>query len=449
MTGKKLSREIFIVDGARTPFLKAHGKPNPFSATDLAVAAGKLLLARQPFEPTEIEEVVLGSVMPREFEANIARVVALRLGCGNQAPAWTVQRNCGSGMQAIDSAMQDMLAGRYHLVLAGGSEAMSYAPLLYNQDYVNWVSELQSAKTFRKKAQAFAKIKPRYFVPEIALRKGLSDPLVGLSMGQTAEELAYRFQISRQEMDQFALQSHQKVIQAYQEGRLGEIATLYDKKGNYYNKDTGVREDASLEKLAKLKPFFDKFGAVTAGNSSQVTDGAALVLLATEEAVKQYNLPILGRIVDVSWAALAPNVMGLGPIFAATSLLKRQELSLEEIDYWEINEAFAAQVLACVRAWNDKTFCEKELGLKEPMGHLNLDRLNVDGGAIALGHPVGASGARIILHLLQTLKRYNAKRGLAMICIGGGQGGSMLLESFQQSTLPSYKEGISGERDGN
>jgi acetyl-CoA C-acetyltransferase len=428
MAEKTLPREVYIVDGARTPFLKMREKPNPFSATDLAVAAGKALLARQSFEPTEIGEVVLGSVMPRESEANIARVVALRLGCGNDVPAWTVQRNCGSGMQAIDSAMKDILAGRHDLVLAGGSEAMSHAPLIYNDAYVNWMSQLQSAKSFLGKAKAFVKIKPSYFLPEIALRKGLSDPLVGLSMGQTAEKLAYQFHITREEMDKFALRSHERVTEARKEGKLQEVITLYDTAGNYYDTDTGVRSDSSLEKLAKLKPFFDKFGSVTAGNSSQVTDGAAMLLLASEEGVKKYNLPILGRIVDVNWAALAPDVMGLGPIFATTPLLKRQGLNLNEIDYWEINEAFAAQVLACVKAWDDKTFCQEQLGLEREMGQLDLERLNIDGGAIALGHPVGASGDRIILHLLETLNRNNARRGVAMICIGGGQGGSILLE---------------------
>ena len=430
MIEKALSHEVYIVDGIRTPFLKMRSKPNPFSATDLAVAAGKALLERQPFEPAEIGEVVLGSVLPRETEANIARVVALRLGCGNRVPAYTVQRNCGSGMQAIDSGVKDILLGGYHLVLVGGSEAMSHAPLVFNDSYVNWVSQIQSAKTFKDKVVAFAKIKPSYFYPEIALMKGLRDPLLDLSMGQTAEKLAYQFQIDRQEMDRFAVLSHERASKASQEGNSGGIVTLYDKEGNYYDTDTGIRNDTSLEKLAKLEPFFDRFGSVTAGNSSQITDGAVFILLASESAVKKYNLPILGRVVYVNWSALAPDVMGLGPIFAATPILKKHGLSLEEIDYWEINEAFSAQVLACIRAWEDKMFCKNELGLEEAMGPLNLNRINVDGGAIALGHPVGASGARLVLHLLEILKRKNAKRGIAMMCIGGGQGGSMLLERF-------------------
>ncbi len=428
MTDKQFQGDVFIVDGARTPFLKVKGKPNPFSATDLAVAAGKSLLARQSFDPKAIGELVLGSVMPRENEANIARVTALRLGYDENIPAFTVQRNCGSGMQAIDSAMKDILSGRHDLVLAGGSEAMSRSPLLYNEEYVNWITKYKAEKSLMNKLKVLAKVKPRYFMPEIALKKGLSDPLVGLSMGQTAEKLAYEFDISRNEMDGFALNSHERAALAIKQGYFKEIITLYDKSGHYYDQDTGIRSDTSLEKLGQLKPMFDKFGSVTAGNSSQVTDGAVMILLASEKAVQKYNLSILGRIVDVNWAALSPDRMGLGPIFAATPLLKRNQLTLKDIDYWEMNEAFSAQVLACRKAWNDKAFCQQALGLEAEMGELDLSNLNVDGGAIALGHPVGASGARIILHLLEIMQRQQAKRGISMICIGGGQGGAMLLE---------------------
>jgi acetyl-CoA C-acetyltransferase len=190
-----------------------------------------------------------------------------------------------------------------------------------------------------------------------------------------------------------------------------------------------VRRDSSIENLAKLKPFFDrKFGNVTAGNSSQITDGAAWLVLASEKAVKERNLPVLGRIVDVQWAGLDPSQMGLGPVQSATPLLVRHKLGLNDLDAWEINEAFAAQVLACLRAWADPTYCRDELGLDHAMGELDQSKLNVDGGAIALGHPVGASGARIVLHLLNVLKRTGGKRGMAAICIGGGQGGSMLVE---------------------
>lgn len=421
---------VYVVDGARTPFLKAKGRRGPFSASDLAVAAGKTLLARQPFLPTDFDEVILGCMMPSEDEANIARIVALRLGCGNHMPAFTVQRNCGTGMQALDCAMEDIQLGRAHLVLAGGTEAMSRAPLILKPKTSDWLSDFYSAKTFLKKMAVLAKFRPNYLAPIIAIIRGLRDPLVGLNMGQTAEILAYRFHVSRQEMDEFAYGSMVRSIRAFDEKLLDEIVTIYDNTGKFYNFDDGVRRDTSLEKLAKLKPFFDpKFGKVTAGNSSQITDGAAMLILASEEAVQEYQLNVLGKIIDTQWSALPPEIMGLGPVMASVPLLQRNHLEISDIDFWEINEAFAAQVLACLRAFDNAQFCKENFGLDKAFGKIDQSKLNVDGGAIACGHPVGTSGARIVLHLLHVLKRNNAKRGVATLCIGGGQGGAMILET--------------------
>lgn len=427
---KKSQREVYIVDGARTPFLKAKGKPGLFSASDLAVSAGKELLSRQPFSPSAINEVIIGCMMPSPDEANIARVIALRLGCGKAVPAWTVQRNCASGLQAIDNAFCDIASGRHNLVLAGGTEAMSHAPLLYNKNMVNWLANFSSSKTMGAKLKQLAQFRPSYLAPVIALLRGLTDPMVNLSMGQTAEILAYRFQITRQEMDAFAVESHLRVARAQDENHLQEVLPTYDLQGNCLMLDDGLRRDTSIEKLSTLKPFFDKkFGSVTAGNSSQVTDGAVLLLLASKEAVQQYELPVLAKIVDVEWAGVEPSEMGLGPVYATTQLMQRHKLNKEEIDFWEINEAFAAQVLACQRAWESDEYCQENLNLKKAFGPLDPSRLNVDGGAIALGHPVGASGARITLHLAETLKRQQAKKGIASICIGGGQGGAILIEN--------------------
>lgn len=424
-----LEKPVYIVDGLRTPFLKARGQPGPFSASDLALYAGRTLLTRQPFKPQDLDEVIMGCIMPSENEANIGRIIALRLGCGDQMPGWTVQRNCASGMQSIDCALKDISMGRSHLVLAGGTEAMSRAPLLFNKKMLHWLAAWRTAKSFDAKLSTLAKIRPNYFAPIIALIRGLTDPLYELGMGQTAEILAYQFHITREAMDAYALRSHQRLAAAQDEGDLAEIASIYDARGHVYEQDDGVRRDTSLEKLANLKPFFDgKFGVVTAGNSSQITDGAALVVLASEEAVKKYSLPVLGRIVDVEWAALSPAIMGLGPVFAATPMLTRNNVTMDDIEYWEINEAFAATVLACIKAWQSDDFCRDHLGLSSAFGKLDENRLNVDGGAIAIGHPVGASGTRIVLHLLDVLKRKNAKRGVATICVGGGQGGAMLLE---------------------
>ncbi|MBI4741348.1 MAG: acetyl-CoA C-acetyltransferase [Betaproteobacteria bacterium] len=427
---------IYIVDGARTPFLKARNAPGSFAASDLAVQAGRALLVRQPFAPTDLDEVILGCASPSPDEVNIGRVVALRLGCGNKVPGWTVMRNCASGMQALDSAVANIHAGRAELVLAGGVDALSRAPLLYSDAMVLWFAGMMQARTLGQKLGMFAKLRPSVLLsPVIGLMKGLTDPVIGLLMGQTAENLAWKFGISRRQMDEFSVRSHQRCVAGREASRYSEIVPLVDGKGNVYGDDDGVRPDSSLEGLAKLKPFFDrKYGRVTPGNSSQITDGAAWLILASEAAVKKWNLHPLGKITDSQWAGLDPAQMGLGPVHAATPILQRHGLGLDDVDAWEINEAFAAQVLACVAAWASDEYCRGQLGLPGALGALQQERLNVDGGAVALGHPVGASGARIVLHLLHVLRNAQAKRGVAAICIGGGQGGAMLVETMAVNT---------------
>lgn len=432
-TSSALMRDVYIVDGARTPFLKARGKTGPFSASDLAVQAGKELLQRQSFSPEDLDEVVIGCMMPSPDEANIGRVIALRLGCGKKVPGWTVQRNCASGMQALDSAYKDIASGRCNLVLAGGTEAMSRAPLLYSEGYSNWLSGVMTAKGFGGKLSQWASFRPSYLKPIIALLRGLNDPLVNLNMGQTAENIAYRFNIRREQMDQFALESNQRAAVAQDEKHLNEISTAFTSQGDCYQADDGLRRDSSMQKLATLKPYFDKkFGSVTAGNSSQVSDGAALLLLASKEAIRKYRLPVLAKISGAEWAGVDPAEMGLGPVYATHQLLQRHGLQMDQINYWEINEAFAAQVLGCLAAWESDEYCRKNLGTNGALGTIDRSTLNVDGGAIAIGHPVGASGARIVLHMAELLKRNQAEKGVATICIGGGQGGAMLIENVTE-----------------
>ncbi len=425
-----MNESVYIIDGARTPFLKARNRPGPFAASDLATDAGRALLIRQTFVPEQLDEVILGCAAPSADEVNIGRVAALRMGCGIRVPGWTVMRNCASGMQSIDSAINNIRAGRSNLVLAGGVDALSRAPLLFSDAMVAWLSKWYAAKSAGQRAALFAQFRPGYFAPVIALMKGLTDPICGLLMGQTAENLAYRFGITRQEMDAYSARSHARVLAAQKAGHYAnEVIPLYDRKGALYAADDGVREDSTEENLAKLRPFFDKkYGNVTAGNSSQVTDGGAWVIVASQRAVDEHRLTPIGRIVDSQWAGLDPAQMGLGPVYAATPILQRHKLGLDDLDTWELNEAFAAQVLACERAWADDAFCRDELGLSGALGTIDPARLNVDGGAIALGHPVGASGTRIVLHVLNVLRRTGGTRGMAAICIGGGLGGAMLIE---------------------
>lgn len=435
-----MNRPIYIVDGARTPFLKSRNRPGPFAASDLATAAGSALLMRAPFSPTDLDEVILGCAAPSVDEVNIGRVAALRMGCGLKVPGWTVMRNCASGMQSIDSGMANMITGRSQLVLAGGVDALSHAPLLYSDRMVMWFSHFMRARTPLQKTGMFLKLRSaQLLTPVIGLMKGLTDPVVGLLMGQTAENVAWRFGITRRQMDEYSARSHARVIRSQENGWLAsghdglapEIVPVYDADGNLYADDDGMRSDSTAENLAKLKPFFDrKYGTITPGNSSQITDGGAWVVLASEEAVKRHDLKPVGRILDAQWAGLDPAQMGLGPVHAATPILKRHGLGLNDLDAWEINEAFAAQVLGCVAAWKDDAYCREQLGLDGALGELNMEKLNIDGGAIALGHPVGASGTRIVLHLLHVLKRTGGKKGIASICIGGGLGGAMLIEAI-------------------
>ena len=422
--------KVFVVAGARTPFLKARGQAGGFSATDLAVVAGRPVLARMPFAAEAIDEVIVGCGMPLANEANIARIIALRLGCGKRVPAFTVQRNCASGLQALASASESIALGRADLVLAGGTEAMSHAPIQWNAAMVDWLSRMMRSRSAWGRLRAAAGFRPAYLKPVFTLLLGLTDPLVNLGMGQTAEIVAHRFGIGREEQDAFALQSHQRLAAAFDAGHMqAEIETLYDTRGTVYEEDTGLRRDTTLEKLATLRPAFDrKYGRVTSGNSSQITDGAAMLMLASESAVQQHDLPVLAELVDHHWAGVDPSQMGLGPVHAVAGLLEQNRLSMGDLTQMELNEAFAAQVLACQAAWDSPEYAREELGRDQPLGAMDPERLNPEGGAIACGHPVGASGARLVLHLIQALRHKGGGKGVATLCIGGGQGGAMLVQ---------------------
>ncbi len=421
--------KVYVVDGARTPFLKARGQPNEFSAADLAVAAARPLLARAPFAPEQIDEVIVGCVIPAPDEANVARIIGLRLGCGKAVPAFTVQRNCASGLQALASARERIAQGHAHLILAGGTEAMSRAPIQWNTAMTGWLAGVLRARNPIARLRAIAAFRLSHLVPVYTLLLGLTDPLVKLNMGQTAEIVAHRFGITRAEQDTYALASHQRLSAAYDAGQMrDEIEPLYDTRGRIHQEDSGLRRDTDMNQLAKLRPVFDrKYGVVTSGNSSQVTDGAAMLILASETAVERYSLPVLGELLGEDWAGVDPSQMGLGPVHAVAKLLARFELSMEDIRQMELNEAFAAQVLACQAAWASAEYARDELDLDVPLGPMEPARLNTEGGAVAIGHPVGASGARIVLHLLRSLRRHGGGLGVATLCIGGGQGGAMLV----------------------
>jgi acetyl-CoA C-acetyltransferase len=389
------------------------------------------LLLRQPFAPDAFDKVILGCVNVIADEMNPARVAALRLGMGEAMTAFTVQINCGSGMQSIDTGYRDIEGGVSDLILAGGTEALSYAPLVFRRSAVEWYLKLFSARDVWSRLQAFASIRPSFFTPIIGLERGLTDPIVELNMGQTAEVVAHLFKVTRRDADEYAAESQQRLARAQNDKVFaGEMEPAFGRDGKVYDYDDGVRPDSRVETLAKLKPVFETpWGKVTAGNSSQITDGASWVILASEKAVREHGLKPRAVIVDSEWSALDPSIMGLGPVLCSTAIMRRQNLVLDDIELWELNEAFAAQVLACLAAWNDDKFCRDVLHLDGPAGAVTRDKLNIDGGAIGLGHPVGASGNRIVLHLVNAMKRLGHKRGIATECIGGGQGGAMLIET--------------------
>jgi acetyl-CoA C-acetyltransferase len=426
-----MARPVFIVDGSRTPFLKARSGPGPFTPVDLAVQCGRPLLARQPFAASQFDQVILGCVNVIADEMNPARVAALRLGMGESMVAFTVQINCGSGMQSIDTAYRYIREGIADLILAGGTEALSHAPLVWPQAGVRWFAGLAGARSIGARIAVLLKTRFEYFKPIIGLERGLTDPITELNMGQTAEVVGHLFGITREQSDAYAVESHRRLANAQSQGWLkGEIEVAFSRDGKFYDHDDGVRPDSTPEALAKLKPVFEPpWGQVTAGNSSQITDGASWVIIASEDAVAKHGLQPKAVIVDSQWAALDPSIMGLGPVLSATALLKRNDLMLQDIETWELNEAFAAQVLGCLAAWNDDKFCREILDLEGAAGQIDQARLNVDGGAISLGHPVGTSGNRIVLHLVNAMRRLGARRGIATECIGGGQGGAMLIET--------------------
>jgi acetyl-CoA acetyltransferase family protein len=419
----------WILAGVRTPFVKAGSVFKRVPSYELGRIAAAEVIARSELDPGRIDEVVFGHcAMPSEA-ANSARVMALRAGVPERVPAVTVHRNCASGMEAVANACHRIGSGDAKLVLAGGMESMSQIPLQYTIEYADFLEGLMRAKTPLAKLGAFMRFKPRMLTPRIALLEGLTDMVCGLNMGQTAEVLAREFRITRERQDAFALQSHQRAIAARERLR-EEIVPVYPGPGyEVVRDDVGPRDGQTLEALAKLKPYFDRRnGSVTVGNSCQITDGAVALLVGDDETAQSWATPPLGRIKSFAFAGLAPGRMGLGPVFAMAKALAKAEVSLTEIEVIELNEAFAAQALACVEAAKSDKFCRDELGLDKAMGEIPEERLNVNGGAIALGHPVGCSGARLLLTTLHEMRRRGARLGLATLCVGGGQGAAFVLE---------------------
>lgn len=425
-----MKERIAVIDGLRSPIAKAYGQLNTLEADTLGAMIAKELVLRIGLDYKTYDEVIIGNVAQPAHASNIARVLAIRAGFPNSIPAYTVHRNCASGMQSISSACSKIQAKEGNLYLVGGVESMSNIPLLYNNHFKGFMLKLSQTKSISQKLQLLLTFRPKFLKPIVGLVAGLTDPISGQIMGLTAETLANDFKISRQEQDQFALNSHLKAQKAIEEGKFKEeIHPIITDNIACYN-DDGIRLNQTLQALQKLRPIFDRnAGTVTAGNSSQVSDGASMLAICSESHAKKLGIKPLGFIKDFAYVGLEAGRMGLGPIYATKKLFDQTKTQLNEIDLIELNEAFAAQVIANIKAFDSKSFSKKHFNSNTPLGEIKEEKLNINGGGIALGHPVGMSGNRIVLHTLKQLKKNNLQKGLATLCVGGGQGAAFLLEA--------------------
>jgi len=426
------SQSIVLAAGLRTAQAKAGGVFKREDAGHLGARVARELLARTALDPATIDEVIVGCAGQPHDQANVARVIAMRAGVPEHIPAYTVARNCASGMQAVTSAMSAIRAGEGDTYLCLGVEVMSRYPLLYNARGLRFFERMSKARSLGAKLSAFLSLRPSAMLaPRIGIMEGLTDPISGLIMGKTAERIARDFNVTREEADEYAVESHARAQAARDSGRFEpEILPLVPEGGSAsVEHDDGIRDGQSMQALAKLRPYFEKpDGVVTVGNSCGITDAGCALLVTTEEKARELGLTPLARIVDFAWAGLDPSRMGLGPVYAMAKLLDKTGVRLADIGAIELNEAFAVQVLACKRALESAEYCREHLDCADAVGELDLALTNKNGGAIALGHPVGATGARILLTSALELKASNVERSLATLCIGGGQGGAVLLE---------------------
>ncbi|HKP37901.1 MAG TPA: thiolase family protein [Pyrinomonadaceae bacterium] len=390
-------QKIYLAGAVRTPIGRFGGTLANWTAADLGTAVARESLRRANIQPDKIDDSIWGCARQAGGGPNVARQVTFRAGVPDSVPAFTVNQACGSGLRAIILAAEKIMLGRASVVLAGGTESMSRVP--YFAEGARWGARMGHAE-----------------LVDGMYRDGFNDPLSGLVMGETAEELARRYEIARDEQDEYALRSQQRAAEAVAAGKFAdEMAPLEvkDRKGNTtaFATDEHVRAKTSIEDLRKLAPVFSKEGTVTAGNSSGITDGAAALVVMNEQALKESGAEPLARLVDYEIVGVPPEIMGIGPVPAVRGILERQKLTLADIDLIELNEAFAAQVIAC----------DRDL-------QLDPEKLNVNGGAIALGHPIGCTGVRITTTLLHEMRRRKVRRGVATLCISGGMGIAMLVE---------------------
>ncbi len=424
-------KDVVIIDGFRTPYAKAGTALKDVHAVDLGAGIVKEVIARTGVDSEKVDEAIVGNAGMPADAANIARVIALRAGLPERIPAYSVQRNCASGMQAAASAYTQILSGMSEIVLVAGVESMSNYSYYLTNKLRDVITTVQRAKTFGVKVRTVLSLRPRDFVPVVGLIQGLTDPISGLIMGETAEVLVRDFGITRREQDELALQSHQRWTRALEAGKFKNEVVPFHVPPKYepLEEDIGPRKNQTMEALQKLRPYFDrKYGTVTAGNSSPITDGAAAALIMSADKAGELGHKPLGYIKAVAFAGFDPSRMGISPLYATHKVLKLTGMKMKDVELIELNEAFAAQIIAVERAAVSREYFAEHLPGEEPLGEFRREIMNVNGGAIAVGHPVGSSGLRIIITLLKEMERRGLSIGLATLCIGGGQGGAMIVE---------------------
>ena len=425
-------RRVAIVAGVRTPFAKAGTAFKSISAIDLGKLCVAELLQRTNLDGKEVQALVFGTVVPSVLAPNIAREVSLLPLLPKGVNSYSVSRACASANQAITDAADQIALGQLDVAIAGGSESLSNIPILHAQGFADALVLASKAKSLPARLRALSRIRPKDLVP---VTPAIAEPSTGETMGESAEKMAKLNAIAREEQDHFALRSHRLAAAGTADGRLtAEIMPVYvpPKFESVLTSDNGIREDTSYEQLAALRPVFDrKYGSVTAGNSSPLTDGGACVLLMNEEKAKSLGYAPLGIIKSYAYAALDPGEQLLqAPVLAAPVALKRAGLTLKDIDLVEMHEAFAAQVLSNLKGFESKLWAERA-GFSQPVGEVDRAKLNVMGGSIAIGHPFGATGARITTTLLNELGRRNGQFGLMTVCTAGGMGFAMVVERTQ------------------
>jgi acetyl-CoA C-acetyltransferase/acetyl-CoA acyltransferase len=426
-------KPVYIIEAKRSPQAKSGAELKDVAAPFLGSYLVRNILDKTEIPADKIDEVIVGNTGTPAKYPNVGRVIALEGGLDKKTSGYTVHRNCASGLEAVSQAFIKIASGRDDLILAGGVESMSQMPLIYGKEMTDLFIKIMKSKSVGDKLKAISSFRPPFLSPIIAIEQGLTDPFCGLNMGQTAEVLARELGITREEQDEYANASHHKAIKAIEEGKFDDEVvpiTIGHKLNKLLTKDVGPRGNSSVEGLAKMRPYFEKrSGTVTVGNSCLITDGGSMLLLASEEAVEKYNLKPMARIVDFHFHGLEPERMGMGPLHAMDGVFKRTNLKLEDMDLIEINEAFSAQILAVKKAFTDREVADK-FGIETLWGEIPNDKLNVNGGAVALGHPVGSTGSRLIVTLAHELKKRKAGYGIASLCIGGGQGGACIIENL-------------------